>query len=158
VSKSKLCRSAILLALLLSPAFNLGQQASQRVHSWQVFMNTPGAKEAAAKLLGHCGDASTQDVMNACFAMEFKNADQKMNAVYQATLKQLSHEDQQRVRTVQRAWLQYRELHCQTVGALQAGGGSLEPTEIFSCKTDSTKARTKEIQTSYGSPEDSKQD
>ena len=43
-------------------------------HSWDIFMNLPEAQDAASKLLGHCGDAATQDVMNACFALEFENA------------------------------------------------------------------------------------
>jgi hypothetical protein len=46
-------------------------------HSWDVLMNMPEAKDAAGKLLGHCGDAETQDVMNACFALEFDNANRE---------------------------------------------------------------------------------
>ncbi|MGP0097609.1 MAG: lysozyme inhibitor LprI family protein [Terriglobales bacterium] len=38
------------------------------------------------------------------------------------------------VRAAQRAWLQYRDLHCQAVGAIQVGVGSMEPTEINTCK------------------------
>ena len=115
-------------------------------------MNTPEAKDAATKLLGHCGNAETQDVMNACFALEFENANQEMNSTLKATLKQLDTKDQASARAAQRAWLQYRELHCQAVGAIHVGGGSLEPTEVNACKADLTKARTKEVKDSYRVP------
>ena len=150
--KFGLCAS--LAGLFICAPF-FGQQTSEPARSWDVFMNTPEAKRSASKLLGHCGDAGTQDVMNACFAMEFKNADREMDLAYAAIVKRLEKPDQQRVTAAQRAWLKYRDLHCQTVGSLQAGGGSLEPTEVFSCKADLTKARTKEIRIAYGA-QDSK--
>lgn len=121
------------------------EKPKNQVHSWDVLMNQPEAREQATKLLGHCGDAQTQDVMNACFMLEFKNADQEMNQTYGKLLETLEITGRQKVRTAQRAWLNYRDLHCDAVGALQAGGGSLEPTEVFSCKADLTKARTKEF-------------
>jgi uncharacterized protein YecT (DUF1311 family) len=152
----KLGRNAILTTFLVGASSTFAQQTTKPTHAWDVFMNTPQAKEAAGKLLGHCGDAETQDVMNACFAMEFKNADMEMNSAYQLTLKRLDREDQEQVRAAQRAWLQYRDLHCKAVGSLQAGGGSLEPTEILSCRSDVTKERTKEIQNGYGTPEGSR--
>jgi uncharacterized protein YecT (DUF1311 family) len=123
-------------------------------HSWDVLMNMPEAKDAAGRLLGHCGDAETQDVMNACFALEFDNANREMNSTLEATLKQLDEKDQGSVRAAQKAWLQYRDLHCQTVGAIRVGGGSLEPTEVNSCKTDLTKVRTKEINDGYQVPQE----
>jgi uncharacterized protein YecT (DUF1311 family) len=153
MSYSRLCRSIVLIGFCVGVSHTFGQQNSKPLHSWDVFMNTPEGREAANKLLGHCGDASAQDVMNACFAIEFKNAEQQMNSTYQATLKRLGVDDRQGVRVAQRAWLQYRERHCQAVGLLHAGGGSLEPTEVFSCKAELTKARTKEIQGGYQVPE-----
>lgn len=145
-------RTAIVICLGLGVCAS-GQQAGKSPHSWDVFMNTPEAKGAATKLMGHCGDAQTQDVMNACFAMDFQHAEQQMNSTYKATLKRLDPEQRVCVRTVQKAWLQYRELHCEAVGSIQAGGGSLEPTEVFSCKADLTRARAKEIQNGYQGPE-----
>ncbi len=112
-------------------------------------MNLPEAKDAGSKLLGHCGDAETQDVMNACFALEFDNANREMNSTLEIMLKQLDASERASVRAVQRAWMQYRDLHCQAVGAIRVGGGSLEPTELNICKADLTKARTKEINDSY---------
>jgi uncharacterized protein YecT (DUF1311 family) len=106
----KVCRTSILtlIGLCFAVLVAFGQQPTKPTHSWDLLMNSSEAKEAAAKLLGHCGDAQTQDVMNACFALEFKNADQQMNSSYRSILKQLDRDDQQLVRTAQRAWLQYR--------------------------------------------------
>jgi uncharacterized protein YecT (DUF1311 family) len=118
-------------------------------HSWDVLMNTPEAKDAASRLLGHCGDAETQDVMNACFAREFDNANREMNSTLEAVLKQLDANERSDVRVAQKAWMQYRDSHCQTVGAIRVGVGSLAPTEVNTCKADLTKARTKEINDSY---------
>lgn len=148
-----LSRILILVGLWVGGWSAFGQQPAKPTHSWDVFMGTPEAREAAGKLLGHCGDAETQDVMNACFAIEFQNADREMSSAYNTALKRLSQEDRERVRAAQRAWLHYRELHCKAVGSLQAGGGSLEPTEIFSCKADLTRARIKEIRNGYETPE-----
>ena len=128
--------------------------ANTNKHSWDVLMNMPEAKDAASRLLGHCGDAETQDVMNACFALEFDNANREMNSTLEAMLRQLDEKDQTGARAAQKAWLQYRDLHCQTIGAIRVGGGSLEPTEVNSCKTDLTKVRTKEINDGYRVPQE----
>ena len=149
---SSMLLAVTLITLCLRPS-TYGQQAQEPVHSWDVLMNTPEAREAAEKLQGHCGDATTQAEMNACFALEFRNADKKMNSTYREILNRLDRDDRERVRAVQGAWLRYRDLHCDAVGSIQAGGGSLEPTEVFSCKADLTKERTKEIQNAYTTPE-----
>jgi uncharacterized protein YecT (DUF1311 family) len=115
-------------------------------------MNAPEAREEAHKLLGHCGDAETQDVMNACYSIEFKNSEEHLNSTYQATLMRLESDDRKPVRVAQRAWLQYRELHCHAVGFLQVGSGSLEPTVVFRCKAELNSARAKEIQAEYKTP------
>ena len=85
----------IVLCILVSQLF--GQEAATPAHSWDVLMNRPEAKDAANKLVGHCGDAETQDVMNACFALEFKNANRQMNSTLEVTLKQLDAKDRKRV-------------------------------------------------------------
>ena len=142
-------RSTCIAVCLLACAY--AQESNKRVHSWDVLMNQPGAREAAKKLRGHCGDAETQDVMNACFALGFKDADERMNTAYRATLRNLDKAERLRVRAAQRAWLRYRELHCGAVAALWEGG-SLQPTQFFACNASLTTARTKEIQSDYSVP------
>lgn len=152
MKRSRVLQILILIASSLS-LYAHGQQEKKPAHSWDVFMNSPEAREAAGKLLGHCGDATTQAVMNACFALEFQTADKEMNSTYRDVLSQLDKDEREHVRGVQRIWLRYRDLHCGAVGSIQAGGGSLKPTEVFSCKADLTKERTKEIRDGYGTPE-----
>jgi len=152
MSSSKLYRSVILISFCLGASSVLGQQPTKPPHAWEVSMNTPEARDAASKLLGHCGDADTQDVMNACYSMEFKNSEEQLNSAYQVTLKQLDHDDREPVRVAQRAWLRYREFHCQAIGFLQVGTGSLEPTVVFRCKTELNKSRAKEILAEYRTP------
>jgi uncharacterized protein YecT (DUF1311 family) len=143
-----LCTIAVVVLGIGTPCM-FGQESKKPVHAWDVMMDQPEAKEAAKALIGHCGDAQTQDVMNACYALMFENADQRMNAVYRATMKELDADARQHVRAAQLAWLKYRDLHCEAVGDVRVGVGSLEPTEVFSCKADLTEARTKQIQSDY---------
>ena len=140
----------IAIALFVS-VVAFSQQAKAPRHSWEILMNDPEAKAAAKKLLGHCGDAGTQDVMNACFALEYQNADAEMNKMYRKMLNKLDKDIQIKVRAAQRAWLRYRDLHCDAVGSLYEGG-SVQPTEVFSCRTGVTSARTREIKEQYSTP------
>ena len=149
---SHLCQEVILISCLLVSS-GLGQQTTKPTHSWDVLMNSPEALEAANKLLGRCGDAATQDVMNACYSIEFKNSEQRLKSTYQATLERLDEDDREPVRLAQRAWLRYRELHCKTVGFLQVGkAGSLMPTVVFECEAELNRMRAKEIEDSYRTP------
>jgi uncharacterized protein YecT (DUF1311 family) len=152
MSYARLFRRLIIIGVCARASSLLGQQANAPKHSWDVFTNTPEAQEEANKLLGHCGDAQTQDVMNACFSIEFKNSEQQLNSTYQATLKQLDQDAREPVRVAQRAWLRYRDLHCKAVGFLQVGEGSLEPTVVFDCKSKLNRARAEEIQATYRTP------
>ena len=62
--------------------------------------------------------------MNACFMLEFKNADQEMNQTYGKLLETLEITGRQKVRTAQRAWLNYRDLHCD---AIESAGWRRKP-------------------------------
>ena len=46
--------------------------------------------------------------------------------------------------TAQRAWVQYRDGHCDAYG-FQAHLGSMEPMLIYQCQAELTRARTKEL-------------
>lgn len=152
MSCAKPFRSLILIGLCAGVSSLLGQQANAPKHSWDVLMNASEAQSRANKLLGRCGDAKTQDVMNACFSIEFKNSEQQLNSTYQATLKRLDQDNREPVRVAQRAWLRYRELHCKAAGFLQVGEGSMEPTVVFGCKAELNRARTQEIEAAYRTP------
>jgi uncharacterized protein YecT (DUF1311 family) len=152
MSYTKLRQCLVLIGFWVGTSSTFGQQDAKPTHAWEVLMNTPEAREAANKLLGHCGDAETQDVMNACYSIEFKNSEEQLNSTYQATRKRLEQDDREPVRVAQRAWVRYRELHCQAVGFLQVGSGSLGAAVVFRCKAELNSARTKEIQAEYKTP------
>ena len=129
----------------------LAQESKRPIHSWDVFMKQPATRNAAKQLQGHCGDANTQDVMNACFYLEFLKSDEDMNATYAGLMKKLEPDMRPRVRDAQLAWLRYRDLHCSAVGELWEGG-CIQPTQVYACKAGLTSARTKEIKTDYETP------
>jgi uncharacterized protein YecT (DUF1311 family) len=137
----KILCAMVVFALGIGTPTMFGQESKKPVHAWDVMMDQPEAKAAAKALIGHCGDAQTQDVMNACYALMFENADQQMNSVYRATMKELDADGRQHVRAAQLAWLRYRDRHCEAVGDIRVGVGSLEPTEVFGCKADLAEAR-----------------
>ena len=115
--------ASAVFALCIGTPCTFGQESKKPVHSWDVMMDQPEAKAAAKTLIGHCGDAQTQDVMNACYLQMFENADQQMNVVYRATMKELDGDGRQHVRAAQLAWLRYRDLHCEAVGDVRVGVG-----------------------------------
>jgi uncharacterized protein YecT (DUF1311 family) len=132
-------------------SFMLAQKPQKPSHSWDVLMDQPEARNAAKRLVGHCGDAETQDVMNSCFYIEFLNSDHAMNSAYAVLMKKLDPDMQKRVRDAQLAWVRYRDLQCSAVGALWEGG-SIQPTQVYACKSGLTSDRVKEIKTAYQTP------
>jgi uncharacterized protein YecT (DUF1311 family) len=71
-----------------------------------------------------------------------------LNSRYQATLKKLKPEDAARHRKAQRAWLAYRDAHCDAQYHLFAGG-SIAAVSLTQCRATLTAARAKEIKDSY---------
>lgn len=104
---------------------------------------------------GACNDPQTQYDMNVCSAQMYAKADSALNAIWpkvRATMREIdtfndnefeaSAEDN--LLKAQRAWIDYRDGHCITVGA-QYAGGSIQPLIINSCMTDLTEKRTAEL-------------
>lgn len=104
---------------------------------------------------GACDDPQTQAAMNSCAAQQYEDADKALNLAWpkvRATMREIdtfndnefeaSAEDN--LLKAQRAWIDYRDGHCITVGA-QYAGGSIQPLIINSCLTDLTEKRTAEL-------------
>ena len=104
-----------------------------------------------------CANAQTQYDMNQCAYMDFEKADRELNAVYKEALKSEAEVDKQAaemgpnyvgavkaLRKAQRAWIDYRDGHCDGVG-YEAVGGSMQPMLISGCKAQLTMNRTKEL-------------
>ena len=97
-----------------------------------------------------CDDAKTTLQINECFAKELKKADAELNGVYRLTIKKLEPAEAVLLRKAQRAWLGYRDAHCEADRA-QWDGGTGGPAAFMSCKLELTRKRTAEIQNTYQS-------
>jgi uncharacterized protein YecT (DUF1311 family) len=103
---------------------------------------------------------------DACYAAEFKSADQDLNHMYRGALVALEKDldDAQAkadnghaafdttaiadLKDAQAAWVKYRDLHCAAAGQ-QFQGGTIEPTIVSRCMTVTTRHRIEDIQEAY---------
>ncbi len=102
-----------------------------------------------------CENAMTQFDMNVCSQRDYEKADEALNAQWAKTKKvmaewdaELDAENKGAVEALvaaQRAWIQYRDNHCDAVG-YSVWGGSMYPTVVASCLEDLTRKRTKELE------------
>jgi uncharacterized protein YecT (DUF1311 family) len=104
-----------------------------------------------------CANAMSQADMNQCSYMEFEKADKELNTVYKDALKTAAEADVQAadmneayvgavksLKKAQRAWIDYRDGHCDGMG-YEAVGGSMQGMLISGCQARLTEARTKEL-------------
>lgn len=89
--------------------------------------------------------------MNVCAAQESRRADAQLNAVYQKLMKTLDANRRTKLRAAQRAWLAYRDAQC-AFEASASEGGSMQPLELASCKSDVTKERIAQFQQELDEP------
>ncbi|MFM2279526.1 MAG: hypothetical protein RLZZ444_1757 [Pseudomonadota bacterium] len=109
--------------------------------------------EEAAPLL--CKDAVTETEMIECAHNEFEIEDKKLNAQWAETKKAVSEwdaaiEDEESRGAIkallksQRAWIDYRDGHCDADG-YSVYGGTMRPSVIELCLADLTRKRTAEL-------------
>lgn len=104
-----------------------------------------------------CANAVTQADMNSCSYQDFEKADKELNAVYKQALASQQNVDKEAadmgpdyvgavkaLKKAQRAWIDYRDGHCDGVG-YEAVGGSMQPMLVSGCMATMTQARTKEL-------------
>lgn len=91
-----------------------------------------------------CEDAQSQAEMNICWGNEYKKADAALNKAYQQLAGMLDEEQKTQLKTVENAWLKYRDTNCEFV-ADQYKGGSIRPMIAAICLADVTNNRTTEI-------------
>ena len=121
----------------------------------------------AATPEGECADPQTQQQMNYCAAQEFWKLDGELTKAYEEALAYTRKMDQtapppeapdlktetEALTIAEKAWLQYRDAHCDGMGYL-ARGGTLEPLLVGNCKIELTKNRIKELKDLMTSLED----
>jgi uncharacterized protein YecT (DUF1311 family) len=101
-----------------------------------------------------CKNPQTQADMTFCEQSRYETADTALNeqwkktrAALAATDKDLDENDrgaEKALMTAQRAWISYRDAHCQAYG-FQARGGTMEPMLVAGCLADLTDERTKQL-------------
>jgi uncharacterized protein YecT (DUF1311 family) len=114
-----------------------------------------------------CDWAKTQRDMNQCSG-EHRKADTHLNNLY-AKLMGLLEKDLaknaddpeqkpynelaiQKLRAAEKAWIQYRDLHCDAARH-QFEGGSMSPMIWADCMASTTEHRIDELKDAYGSPD-----
>ncbi|MGB9465479.1 MAG: lysozyme inhibitor LprI family protein [Candidatus Acidiferrum sp.] len=96
-----------------------------------------------------CDDKKTTLDISQCLKAELKKADTDLNRSYQQALKKLKTADAERLRKAQRAWIDYRDAHCKAEFELWDGGTGGQ-VALPQCMLTLTKARTAEIEETYG--------
>jgi len=113
---------------------------------------------AAALLLVHaltradrCESPQTQAAMNVCAAEEFRRADAQLNAVYRKLTATLDADRRRKLQAAQRAWLAFRDAHCEFEASAYEGG-SMQPMEYSTCATNVTKERIGHLRQALDAP------
>ncbi|MEL6435675.1 MAG: lysozyme inhibitor LprI family protein, partial [Pseudomonadota bacterium] len=95
-----------------------------------------------------------QQGMNMCAYQDWQRADRALNVVWPKVAAWAKNNDaltaefrpelaktEDNLRKAQRAWIAYRDGHCETEG-LRYAGGSIAPLIVNSCKASVTRKRT----------------
>ncbi|HVK90936.1 MAG TPA: lysozyme inhibitor LprI family protein [Mycoplana sp.] len=121
-----------------------------------LFAPAASAQDAEPEL--DCANAVTQMEMNLCAQVDYEAADDELNRAYRAAMKVMETTDADlgeidpaypgavgALKKAQRAWIPYRDAHCELAG-FEARGGSLEPMLVSACLADLTLKRTQELE------------
>lgn len=93
-----------------------------------------------------CPDARTQTEMTVCAGQMYARADTLLNERYQRLVRLLAPEAHRvtALREAQRAWIRYRDAHCDFEGS-EFQGGTMQPMIEALCKADLTEQRADEF-------------
>ena len=99
-----------------------------------------------------CAQADSQYGMNQCSAKRYHKADARLNSLYAAIRGDLQNEQDKTALTkltaTERAWIQYRDLHCDAAKH-QFEGGSIAPMIWAECMEIVTGHRLEELKFAY---------
>lgn len=117
-----------------------------------------------------CESAKNQSELNQCFGEQFKKADTRLNVIYRQVLgfMQDNLDDAQRranaedvkfydesankLKAAEKAWIQYRDLHCDAARH-EVAAGSMGPMVWAECMDSTTEDRIEELKRAYGQGE-----
>jgi len=113
-----------------------------------------------------CPEAKSQSDLNECYANLYQSADTKLNATYnnivgfmKKNLSVAQHDNKAvlvthnetsltKLLAAQRAWLAYRDAHCDSV-KFQYEGGSIQPMIWSQCMAETTQQRITTLTNAY---------
>lgn len=101
----------------------------------------------ASGVAGDCRNPMDQSTMNRCAGDDHRAADRALNAQYKLTRGALAAFDgaaEKQLIAAQKAWIGFRDAHCETA-AFANKGGSMEPLTRFGCLAELTRARTVQL-------------
>jgi uncharacterized protein YecT (DUF1311 family) len=91
-----------------------------------------------------CANAQNQQEMNRCAADEYKKTDAELNRVYQQLTPKLEPAHREKLKAAQRAWLAFRDAHCEC-SAFLFNGGAMQPLIQYTCLDQTTRERIKQL-------------
>jgi uncharacterized protein YecT (DUF1311 family) len=122
---------------------------------WLLFTVAPTQKAAQNKPAPpeqDCAQANSQFELNECTGKQYHKADTRLNSLYARIGTDLQKDQDKsaldKLRAAERAWIQYRDLHCDAARN-QFAGGSIAPTIWATCMTMVTEHRIEELQDAY---------
>jgi uncharacterized protein YecT (DUF1311 family) len=104
--------------------------------------------------------------MNQCSGEEYRKANSQLNGLYSKLVASMQKEvvaaqhkndasqekynttALEKLRSAERAWIQYRDLHCDAARHLTEGG-SVSPLVWANCMTEATRHRIEELKNTY---------
>jgi uncharacterized protein YecT (DUF1311 family) len=95
---------------------------------------------STSALADECASASTQTELNTCSALQYQNADRKLNQTWQAVLKRAAVPQRDLLKKAQQAWITLRDADC-AFAASGTEGGSIQPMIANQCMTEKTVER-----------------
>lgn len=111
----------------------------------------------AAAPADDCGGASTQPEINECALANYRRADDEMNRQWRTTLAEMRRRDREdsmpsasestresRLRTAQRAWIAFRDAHCNSAYYAELGTQIAYTMNIY-CNAELTEERTRQL-------------
>lgn len=106
---------------------------------------TPDVADIQVAQQPNCNNPQTQTEMNICAGIAYRNADRKLNQVYQQLMPKLPASRRQRLIAAQQAWIRFRDTSCDFETTAVAGG-TMAPMIYGGCLARVTEQRIKDLQ------------
>jgi uncharacterized protein YecT (DUF1311 family) len=118
--------------------------------AFALFGSAQNTKDGAKGTLQRapCDAAATQSDLNQCAGDDFQKADARLNRIYANLLKQMEGPAGQKLKAAERAWIQYRDLHCEAA-RYEYEGGSMSPMVFAQCMATTTEHRIEDLKAAY---------